>query len=69
MENASLDDFRDDSADSEDTPSGDDTDIDSEVPTSRWDPGGTACAVCGERAARLWHAGDRLVCGSCKDWG
>jgi hypothetical protein len=37
-------------------------------PTSRWRPEGTACAVCAETAARLWHQDGRLVCALCKEW-
>ena len=60
MENASLDEFLGDSDDTEES--------NSEPPTSRWSPDGTACADCAETATRLWQQESRLVCASCKNW-
>jgi hypothetical protein len=42
--------------------------VDPAESTSVYDPGGWACADCGEQTQRRWRQGDGFVCSSCKEW-
>jgi hypothetical protein len=36
--------------------------------TSRYEPGGVACAVCETEVVRLWVSDGDAVCADCKSW-
>jgi ribosomal protein S27AE len=77
-ENASLDDFSDESVDNS---ADEDAERDQSTArcgpafpdetgatTARVTPAGRPCENCGTTATHLWDTDGRLVCGDCKEW-
>lgn len=82
MDDASLDEFLDDGADSGDEADADaaedapdatvesaDATVDPATTTYAWSAAAVTCDACGTDTDRRWHDGDgRLVCPDCKEW-
>ena len=78
MDETSLTDFLDESAESDesDVRSGESeetaemevSDTNAAISTYGWTPDGTACERCGATVNRRWRDGERFVCAECKSW-
>lgn len=77
MDDASLDEFLDDSAsdgdDEREADAGDGVEDDPEVTptvsTYEFSPDGAPCASCADEVVRRWRDDGVLVCRDCKQWG
>jgi hypothetical protein len=69
MDDASLDEFLDDSGSGGDESEAGGEGVTPTVSVYEFSPDGAPCAACGDEVVRRWRDDGVLVCQDCKRWG